>query len=314
MDVLLIGAGLLSLDYAKVLQDQQILFKVVGRGIENVEKYRECFPNVDCFHGGIENYLLSHPTPTHAIVVVGVSELYHVTSLLLSLGVQNILLEKPGSLYQDHINHLFQLQTETNAFVVVGYNRRFYQSVENAKNIIQEDGGLISCFFEFTDWTHVTESEGYNKETLAKWVLAHSTHVIDLAFYLCGTPKVWHSIVSGDHVKWHPSGSMFVGCGVTEKGIHFAYHSNWNSPGRWSMEFLTERHRLYFRPMEKLQLQTKRTVKVEEYIADYSIDETYKPGLFNQVKAFFAKDTANLCSLEEHCNHFPFYEKIAGYC
>ena len=38
---------------------------------------------------------------------------------------------------------------------MVGFNRRFYSSVLKAKDIIHEDGGVKSFFFEFTEWSHV---------------------------------------------------------------------------------------------------------------------------------------------------------------
>ena len=311
MDVLLVGAGPMAQDYARVLEAQKRDFKVVGRGIENITKFQKHFPSIECFHGGLEKYLASHSAASQAIAAVPVSKLYDIAVQLLDAGVSNILLEKPGALFKENVDNLIALKK--GALIDIAYNRRFYQAVRHAKEIIQEDGGVLSCTFEFTEWVHVIGSGRHSDAILRKWVLANSSHVIDLVFHLCGIPRILHPYISGDDIKWHPSGSIFVGSGVTVRGIPFSYHSNWNSPGRWGVEILTAQHRLYLKPMEKLHVQEKGSVAVEEHVGDYSIDDKFKPGLFNEVTAFFEQHTNVLCSIEEHRRHFEFFETIAGY-
>jgi hypothetical protein len=46
---------------------------------------------------------------------------------------------------------------------------------------------------------------------------------------------------------------------------------------------------------------------------DYSKDNDYKPGLFDMAVAFFKSDKNVLCSLEQHMEHFPVYNQMAGY-
>ena len=59
--------------------------------------------------------------------------------------------------------------------------------------IVQQDGGIISVHFEFTEWIHTINPEDYDDESLNKWIIANSSHVIDTVFYLIGNPKIINS-------------------------------------------------------------------------------------------------------------------------
>ena len=70
------------------------------------------------------------------------------------------------------------------------------------------------------------------------------------------------------------------------KNALFSYHANWEAPGRWSVEILTPKHRLYFKPMETLQIQEIGSVAVNPVQIDDTLDKEFKPGLYLQVKSF----------------------------
>ena len=304
----------MGVEYAKVLAAQKVDFDIVGRGEANIKKIQLQFPNVKCFAGGIENHFKTDRHYTHAIIATSVLQLFSNTDLLLVKRIKNILVEKPCALFLDHLQRIEKLAQENNASVFVAYNRRFYKSVELAENIIREDGGISSIAYEFTEWVHTIDTEKFDKLVLKKWIHANSSHVIDLAFYLAGRPKVFLPIVRGSGISWHPSGSIFIGTGITEKNIPFTYHSNWLAPGRWAVEVMTNKHRLYFKPMEKLMVQNLGSVVVNDVEADYSIDTDYKAGVYNQVKFFLDQTQKSpLCSLAEHIENFKFYEKIGEY-
>jgi hypothetical protein len=138
--------------------------------------------------------------------------------------------------------------------------------------------------------------------------------VIDLAFHLCGRPKDFHCAQHASSIPWHPSGSIFTGHGISELSIPFAYHADWGAPGRWSVEVLTRKHRLFFKPMERLSLQKLGEVKIVQVESNYAFDIDFKPGFYKQVKAFLDySDDDKVCTLEEHALNFPVYQKIAGY-
>ena len=252
----LIGAGAMALDYLKVLTNLNQDVIVVGRGEENCNKIREAY-SCEVVSGGLQNYLDSKPDlPQKAIVAVGIEALKDTTVQLINYGVTDILLEKPGIGYASEIDELCSVAESNNANVLLAYNRRFYASVLKAKEILEEDGGISSFNFEFTEWSHIIETFEKDPAEHQNWFLGNSTHIVDTAFYLGGTPKEIASFVSGEgEMDWHKASSNFSGAGISNKNALFAYHANWQGPGRWSMEFLTKKHRLIFRPIEKLQIQ-----------------------------------------------------------
>ena len=312
-NIWLIGAGQMAVDYHKVLNDLDVPYMVVGRGESSAKSFK-IKTGIKPFVGGLKTFLSENPKKcTHAIVAVGVELLAETTKQLLKYGIKNILVEKPGGLNKEEIESVAKLTTEKDANVFVAYNRRFYASVLKAKEIIEMDGGVTSFNFEFTEWSHKIEPLKTAEGVKENWFLANSTHVVDLAFYLGGQPIEISSFVSGG-LDWHPSGSIFSGAGLSERGALFSYQANWESAGRWSVEMLTKEHRLILRPLEKLQIQKRGSVKVDfvEGI-DYSLDEKYKPGLFLQVKYFLIYDTRSMIDFHALCQFIEVYYKISNY-
>lgn len=312
-NIWLIGAGGMAQDYIKVLQGLDKKFIVIGRSEETAKK---CKVNTGCEIqiGGLEQYLLLKPEIcSNAIVAVGIEKLYQTTKELLDYGVTSILVEKPGALYEWQFRELKNLVKEKNANVIIAYNRRFYASVIKAQEIIKQDGGVSSFNFEFTEWSHVIgpllKADGVKE----KWFLGNSTHVVDLAFYLGGNPKEI-SCFSNGSLSWHPTASNFSGAGVSENGALFNYQANWESAGRWSIEILTKKNRLIFKPMEKLQIQKRGAIsQLFDETIDYTIDEKFKPGLFLQTKNFIHNNFEGMCMIDEQFEMLSTYIKIANY-
>lgn len=308
----LVGAGLMSVDYTKVLDAQKCNYLVIGRGQSSADEFKKK-TGKEVVVGGLTQYVASSPEiATHAIVSVGVAQLFETTKQLIQCGVKQILVEKPGGTTLNEIQTLSDLTAEHKAHVYIAYNRRFYSSVLEAKKRIAEEGGVTSFNFELTEWAHVIEKIDKPEDVLSKWFLANSTHVADLAYYLGGKPSELVSFVEG-RLSWHEAGSVFAGAGKTETGAIFNYAANWESAGRWSVEILTKDNRYVFRPIEALQVQKRGTIPLVQIEVDDSLDKEFKPGLFKQVEAFLQGDTAELCSLEEQILMFPNYNKMAGY-
>ncbi len=311
--VLVAGTGYMAREYIRVLKSLGNDYIVVGNREESVRRFIE-ETGENAYSGGVESYISSnHEVPEYAIVAVTHGNLFHVTKALLEAGVSRILVEKPGATCKHEIEQLISIAKEKNASVYVAYNRRFYQSVLKAKELIKSDGGLRSVIFEFTEWAHVVEKTPHSDEMKQKWFLLNSTHVVDLFINIAGYPKTMNSQISGS-LDWHKAGSIYNGCGVTEKNVSFVYHADWGAPGRWGIELLTSKHRLYLKPLEKLQIQDVGSIKVEEYLLENDIDQRFKPGLYEETKAFLSDDLDKdrLCGLTEHYRNMECYQKISG--
>ena len=195
-NILLVGTGPMSVDYANVLKKIQCNIIVIGRGEKSAAKFYDKV-GILPITGGIDEYLKNNliSENTSAIIATGTESLLSATLSLLKSGIDKILVEKPAALsIEELLGHKKILKPYENS-VFVAYNRRFYSSVIEAEKLIIEDGGLQSMHFEFTEWAHIIEplkkAEGVKKN----WFFANSTHVVDLAFFIASIQISISSIV-----------------------------------------------------------------------------------------------------------------------
>lgn len=312
MSVWLIGAGEMARNYAKVLIALKVSFDVVGNSAATAAKFYDA-TGVAVETGGVGKLLKIKKSPDVAIVAVSVEELCKTVIQLIVAGTKRILVEKPAALSFSEIQRIFDLSVNYRSEVYIGYNRRFYASVERLKEFVDEDGGVLSAHFEFTEKSHIISALQKAPSVHQRWMLANSTHVVDLVFHLIGRPKRWANWSSGG-LDWHPSAARFVGAGLTERGALFSYIADWDAPGGWGVELATKNYRLILKPLETLQLIKVSSDKSESVLLVGDLDNRYKPGLYSQTEAFlFRPDDPRLCHINEHLLNFPFYEQMAGY-
>jgi len=306
--VLLVGCGYMGREYTAVLQALDTGFTVVGRGKASAGDFFQK-TGVCPVLGGLEQYLKENVPPVSAIVAVNAESLFDATVALLENGVRSILLEKPGAVTYAQIDTLAQIAEKYHSLVYIAYNRRFYASVQRARELIAEDGGVSSFNFEFTEWTHRIAPLNRSEIVLNNWFLCNSTHVVDLAFYLGGIPETMSCFVSGS-LNWYQN-ARFSGSGITQRGACFSYHADWASAGRWSVEVLTKKRKLILCPLEELRSQIRGSITVEKLDLDDSLDTRFKPGLYLQTKAFLeGRETSGLLSLTEHAKLCRLYQQI----
>ena len=299
-NIIIVGSGPMAMDYAKVLISQDKKFDVIGRGEESAAKF-EIQTGVKPFIGGLEKYLdhNSLGVNSYVIITTGTEALMYSLLLVLKAGAHKILIEKPAAI---SIEELIQNEEKLKPYykkVFIAYNRRFYASVIEAQKMIEEDGGLQTMHFEFTEWAHVIGPLEKAPGVKENWFFANSTHVVDLAFYLAGQPVQWQAYSKSGSLKWH-SKTNFTGAGITEKGVLFSYLSNWESAGRWAVELLTEKRRIYLKPMEGTSIQEKGTVAIVEHKFDNAADLEFKPGLKKQLEAYLNDDETKLLNIKDH--------------
>lgn len=308
--VLLVGSGPMAIEYAKVLRNLNREFVVIGRGEKSAAEF-ETAVRVKVITGGIVKFLKNtKKIPKTVIVVVSEEQLGTVTVKLLKKGVELILVEKPAGLNFDDVKKVKKVAEKTKSKVYVGYNRRFYASVKKAKEIIANDGGVLSIFFDFSEpdfkIAPLIKAPGVKEN----WFLQNSTHVIDLAFFLAGVPEKLISFTKGS-MLWHSKGAIFCGAGITKNDALFSYHANWNAPGRWGLEIMTKNHKLFLKPLENLQIQELESFEVKDVKVDDNLDTKFKPGIYQEVESFLG-NKENLCSIEEQVANLKYYKLILG--
>jgi len=307
----LVGASNIAQEYASVLKALKKPFEVIGRGESSAFSFKKATGHTVRI-GGLKKNLKQNTAPQIAIVAVGVDQLANVTEDLIRSGTKRILLEKPGALNLKEINLLNRLAIEKKTEIFIGYNRRFYDSVQQMKKYIDDDGGALSINFEFTEWAHTIKILQKNISVKKHWLIGNSSHVIDLAFHLCGKPKDWKCWHLGA-LDWHPASARFCGSGITDKGVMFSYLSDWKTPGRWGLELMTVKRRFILRPMEELQVIEAGNVLVKSVHLKNELDKDFKPGLYLQTKSFLNKEDVVLCSLSEQVKNVKIYSRMAGY-
>ncbi len=298
-EVWLIGAGPMAKDHASVLQHFGISPIVIGRGENSAQQFQEA-TGISVHAGGVDAFLNTKlPTSnTYIIIATGTEALMPTLLKFKNLPFNKILIEKPAAISMDELLYHQQELLPIQEKVFIAYNRRFYPSVEKAMQLIEEDGGLQSMHFEFTEWSHKIEPLAKAPGVKENWFFANSTHVVDLAFFLAGNPKDWKAYSKKGTLDWHEK-SFFSGAGITDKEVLFSYHSNWESAGRWGIELMTSKRKILLKPMEEVKMVERGTIN-EQSIELYSGEhEQFKPGLYGQLKAFFGEGK-RLLSIENH--------------
>lgn len=253
--------------------------------------------------------------PTHVIVASPVETLTPIAIQVMKAGVKHLLIEKPAAMDQRECRLLQACAAETGTEIYVAYNRRFYASVRGALAHMRDAGESIeSVMFEFNE-AMPAHGPGAATDVAARWLLANSMHVIDTAFHPVGLPDMQRShFQRRGELSWHPAGSVFVGSGETTNGIPFAFHANWDAPGRWGFEWMTKSTRYVFRPMEKLSVMRRGRFDLEPMALDDEIDTRFKPGVYLQNLAFLQGDPERrMVRLKEALALIPLAENIAGY-
>jgi len=309
--LLLIGNGYMGKEYIKSLKKLNISFIVVGNTDKSCKETQKIFPGIKIYSGGIQNFLEKNVQSFDKCIITSPIHLLekHLT-FVLEAKINDILIEKPGGLNTlKMINVCNKYQNEN---IVVAYNRRFYNTTEHVKQIIQEDGGVSSFSMEITELIHRINPNKYAKETLDKWFLSMTTHVVDLAFYLGGNPIKMTSFVN-EGKDWYKKAGVFCGCGQTTKGALFSYNGDWTSSGRWGIKIYTPKHLIILSPLEKIKIQNKGELDIKEL--DITNDKEIKAGIFNQTKCFIENpNDIRFLNYNDQCQMIKnVYNKMLGY-
>ncbi len=309
-NVLLFGSGYMAEEYLKVLKALSCRVAVIGRDEKKAKalaaKYRmqgfgdslKALSKIDVMAMDL------------AIIASSVESLCEVALGCLSEGIKNILIEKPGALNVKELETIKKRSKGKN--IRIAYNRRFYNSVRELQKRITADGGVLACFFDFTDREKDVLQSAKDRSVTHRWGLANSSHVIDTAFYLIGLPQVLHSIQDG---RWncHPTGNIFVGSGKTNK-CPFSYFATWSGGGRWNVEVSTREGRYKLSPLEELQFCKKNQFVWEKIVLTDRDDQKFKPGLYKMVKSVLTRQgLKNLPDLDGQIKLCKAINKIFAY-
>jgi predicted dehydrogenase len=261
--VAILGAGFMAKEYFKALSAFGIKdVLVVSRTERSAEEWKTNFGS-ECISGG---FLGDNGLDRERYDLVIVATPVHVLKVAAEHAVKreqgNVLVEKPGSLYSSDLEEWARVLDRNEARVRIAFNRLTYPSFLQLKDIVEEEGGITSCRYMFTEWLHTINFKNNIEDVYRRWGIANSLHVISMAHALIGMPKTMTTYRSGK-LDWHPVGERFSGSGVTDRDVLFSYHADWNSAGRWGVEIMTRKNAYRLIPLEKLFRCSKGSVNWE---------------------------------------------------
>ena len=310
--VLIIGGGYMGKEYAHVLEQLGINdVTIVTKSPKQASDFSAKF-DYTILDGGFEKQLSSVGKKDLVIIATPTEFLVPATKLAIKTGQTRILLEKPGSLFHKELFSLNEIIDQQK--IRIAYNRLLYPNFHKIKQLAENEGGIASCKFDFTEWTHKIPFDVYQENEYILWGISNSLHVITMALELIGMPKEIVSFQSGK-LDWHPSGSIFVGAGVSEENIPFSYHANWESTGRWMVEIMTKENLYRLMPLEKIFVCKKGTVEWKPVNFQVAFQEL-KFGIAEEVVAMLddeLEDEIGMVTLEKAIEYNKIAEKIFGY-
>jgi len=309
-----IGYGNMGRQFVKALQALGVKrIRVCTQGSEGLTELAT--QGVGIFPGGYEHWSAAALPDELVILALPILKLIDAAKFAVSHGFRKLLIEKPVSLWASKIGELKSELESMKVDAVCGYNRVAYPSFIEARSRSSMEEGITSCSYTFTEFISKLNPRNYQPEEMERWGIANSLHVMAMAHGLVGLPGDWHGFRTGSTVAWHPSGSVFVGSGLSESHIPFVYHADWGSTGRWSIEVNTAVSSYRLCPLERLFRKTIPTADWEEVpVSTFAPD--VKVGFAEQVAAMLDDNIRNaipLVSLNATWRLTRFAEEIFGY-
>lgn len=312
--VILAGSGAMAREYCTAFARFGIKdVTVIGREGPKAEKLAAGF-GFKGMGGGFETALERVGGADLVVVVLPVAQIKNAAGKAVSLGHKNILIEKPGSLYSSVLRRWDASLKGSGVRLRVAYNRCLYPNLALLGKLAAQEGGIQSCRYTFTEWIHQINFNNEAPDVYRRWGIANSLHVISMAHLLIGMPKDYRCFRAGG-LAWHPSGSRFSGAGMTEKGVLFSYHSDWESAGRWSIEVMTSANAYHLMPLEKLYRVPRGKVAAEEIPFEAPFADV-KLGVAEEVAVMLnpsLEDRLKLPTLLDSARWNEFAEEVFGY-
>lgn len=312
--VTVVGYGAMGRQYVRALQALGVSrLRVCSRSAGRLAPLG-AIAGIETVAGGVERLACRPQAGELAVVATPIQLTVAAADRLAALGFRRLLLEKPVALSAADIEQLAERLEGHDAEAYCAYNRVAYPSAHEVRARAEGEGGVTSCRYAFTEMIKPDWPQRFSHEELARWGISNSIHVISMAHGLIGWPASWSGHRAGS-LAWHPTGSVFVGSGVSGKGLPFAYHADWGSPGRWSVEVATAHSVYRLCPLERLFRKGPATGEWEELPVDAAVPEA-KAGLVEQVAAMLSPAVQRLVprvTLREAAALTRYAEGVFGY-
>lgn len=307
--VIVVGAGPMALTYSRTLKALGVEFVVKGRGEDSAALFFKS--------SGTRPYLRWEDIPNlesfrSAIIAVDVSELVSASMEVLSHGIERLLIEKPGALNMGQLLSWSESHDLSGKEIFIAFNRRYFRVISEAKKRIEEEGGLTSIHFDFSERSRQIEKVQKKAEVKANWLFANSSHVLDTVLFFTDGVS-WTATSKAGRLLWHPSGAKFAGIGVSKSGATVTYNSDWLAPAGWEIVARTRLSNLRLKPLEVMTIEN-HFGEIETLLEKDLDGSDLKPGLMRMTQDFLAPEpSSKLVTLESHLSQREFYARIISF-
>jgi predicted dehydrogenase len=200
-----------------------------------------------------------------------------------------LFLEKPIALSSALIKKAIKVHKNTDQYIQVGFNRRFYPFMDEIKTIITS-GALRSVLVEIPE---TTDKNDHDFSTNL-WLI-NSAHVIDLLMFHLGAIEIKYT--SKSRIGKSNIASSFNAMLENKQHIPVLLSAEWNTSNNFGITFYVNSQRICLKPLEIATIyegfdviEPSIDIPVRQYkpkkYKDFCCDAKYKPGFFEQAEYF----------------------------
>jgi len=230
-----------------------------------------------------------------------------------------ILIEKPIASNSSLLRRLLEKHPSTQANKLVGYNRRYYSTVDALRQRLSSGGLRAACITISEDVARLHRRRG--PEILSEYLVNSSCHVLDAAISLFGPLKALHITRTRQDFEGG-SFDSFNGLLSTASGIPVCFNCNAYDPAPVGIDCrFDDGTRWCLSPMERLRIFEGYDViersdncqirRYEPHLADEIIeDASLRPGFLPQMRAFLTNDFGPGCRPADALHLLDLTEQI----
>ena len=217
-----------------------------------------------------------------------------------------ILVEKPITYNSEDLEKLIK---NSHKMIMVGYNRRFYKTVNVLKNLVLKENRPVIASMITPDSLNT------------KKFFPNTLHRLDILLYIFGDIRLEFikKLIINDVQKG------FVATFSNDRQDIIQLIGNWNSSDNFSLSVFQDKKRFELKPYEKLVIYDgidvdgtiwKHVPKIVDEINLENVDEYVKPGFYQQSYAFSEliknKKMDSAPSLTDALKAVKIFEKLIG--
>lgn len=184
---------------------------------------------------------LLRETETDGVIVATPTE-HHLKPTLQSLDAgAHVLVEKPIMATLDECKQTIQRTQSTGRHVLVGHQRRYYDRVNQARDIVQS-GGLGKLVSVSGQWTVRKPPDYYHQDWRRKWqagpILTNLIHELDLLRYIVGDVASISAETSNDVLRFEKEDSAAIALRFCNGALGtFLLSDQSHTPWTWEQGF-----------------------------------------------------------------------------